>query len=181
MPEYKWPAPEDRDLIGKRTSRLDGPAKVTGAAKYSYDVKRPGMLYARELRSPYAHAKITKLDTAAAAQMPGVKAIRVIQPVGTEIQWALDEIAVVAATSEQAAEDAVRAIQIEYEVLPHFVTAEQLDKATGAWRANSRLSASLTRPRLRPKPSAAAITAFLRLPLLHGVPWASLSGPMTRT
>jgi xanthine dehydrogenase YagR molybdenum-binding subunit len=127
MPEYKWPEANDRDLIGKRISRLDGPFKVTGVAKYTYDVKRPGILYTKSLCSPHAHARIKSLDTSAAAQMPGVKAVRVIQEAGAEIQWALDEIVAVAATSEEAAEDAVRAIKIEYEVLPHFVKSEQVD------------------------------------------------------
>ena len=52
MAEYKWPEADKRSLIGKRISRIDGPHKVSGRAKYSYDVKRPGVLYARMLRSP---------------------------------------------------------------------------------------------------------------------------------
>jgi len=124
-----WPTAEERSLIGKRISRLDGPAKVTGTAKYTYDVNRPGLLYARVLRCPHAHAKVTKLDLSAAQSLPGVRAVRVIQSVGTEIQWALDEVAMVAATSDQIAEDAVRAIAVEYEVLPHFVTEEKLEAA----------------------------------------------------
>ena len=62
---YNWPAPEKRSLIGKRISRVDGPDKVSGRAKYTYDVKRPGMLYGKVVRSPYAHAKVTKIDTLA--------------------------------------------------------------------------------------------------------------------
>ncbi len=132
MPEYKWPDANDRDLIGKRISRLDGPAKTTGTAKYAYDINRPGMLFARTLYCPHAHARITKLDTSAAEKMPGVKAVRKIQDVGTEIQWALDEIVAVAAVSEDAAEDAVRAIKVEYEVLPHSVNGELGEKAPNA-------------------------------------------------
>src|SRR5512133_731340 len=104
MPEYKWPDANDRDLIGKRISRLDGPVKTTGAAKYTYDINRPGMLFVRTLYCPHAHAKITKLDTSAAEKVPGVKAVQIIQNVGTEIQWALDEIVAVAAATEAAAE-----------------------------------------------------------------------------
>ncbi len=129
MSEYSWPERGQRRLIGKRISRLDGPAKVTGTAKYSYDVKRPGMLYGKILRCPHAHATITQLDVTAAEKMPGVRAVRIIQDVGAEIQWALDEIAVVAATSEDLAEDAVRAIRVEYTVLPHFVSEENPDQA----------------------------------------------------
>lgn len=129
MVEHDWPKPEARRLIGQRISRLDGPAKVTGAAKYTYDVVRLGMLYARALRCPHAHAKVAKLDVSAAQAMPGVKAVRIVHGEGAEIQWALDDVAIVAAVSEDVAEDAVRAIVVEYEVLPHFVTEERLDQA----------------------------------------------------
>src|ERR1041385_4202377 len=97
MAKYEWPEAEKRSLIGKRISRVDGPAKVSGKAKYTYDIKRPGMLYGKILHSPYAHAKIVSIDTSAAEKMPGVKAVKIIQDVGTEIQWAGSEIAAVAA------------------------------------------------------------------------------------
>jgi xanthine dehydrogenase YagR molybdenum-binding subunit len=129
MPEYKWPDAEKTELIRRRVSRIDGPAKVSGAAKYTHDINRPGMLYGKMLTSPHAHARIASLDTSAAERMPGVKAVHVIQDAGAEIQWAFDEIAAVAAVSEEVAEDAIRAIKIEYEVLPAFVTDEALDKA----------------------------------------------------
>src|SRR5437879_1509016 len=67
--------PKKRRLIGTKVSRIDGPAKSTGRAKYSYDINRPGMLHAVILRCPYAHAKIKSLDMVAAAKMPGVKAV----------------------------------------------------------------------------------------------------------
>jgi xanthine dehydrogenase YagR molybdenum-binding subunit len=129
--DYSWPDPASRRLIGKRISRLDGPAKVTGAAKYTYDVHRPGMLYAKVLRCPHAHARVAKLDLAQVEKMPGVKAVLVIQGEGSEIQWALDEVAAVAATSEEQATDAVRAAAaaVRYEVLPHFVDDYHLEKA----------------------------------------------------
>ena len=129
MADYSWPAPENRDHLGSRLLRLDGPVKVTGAAEYSLDVKRRGMLYARLLRCPHAHARITRIDVSAAEAMPGVKAVKVIQDVGAEIKWALDEVAVVAADSEERAGDALRGIEVDYEVLPHFVTERELDKA----------------------------------------------------
>src|SRR5258708_2523391 len=131
MVDYSWPAPASRRLIGKRISRLDGPAKVTGAAKYTYDVHRPGMLYAKVLRCSHAHARVAKLDLSQVETMPGVKAVVVIQGEGSEIQWALDEVAAVAATSEELAGDAVRAAAaaVRYEVLPHFVDDYALDRA----------------------------------------------------
>jgi len=128
MAEYKWPDADKRSLIGKRISRIDGPAKVSGKAKYTYDIKRPGMLYGKILRSPYAHAKIASIDTSAAEKMPGVKAVKVIQGPGTEIQWAGDEIVAVAAIDEPTAEDAVRAIKVEYQRLPHLVNEADFSK-----------------------------------------------------
>jgi xanthine dehydrogenase YagR molybdenum-binding subunit len=121
MAEYKWPEAEKRTLIGKRISRIDGPFKVSGRAKYSYDINRPGMLFAKMLRCPHAHAKIVSIDTSAAEKMAGVKAVRIVQPVGAEIKWAGDDIVCVAAVDEPTAEDAVRAIKVQYEVLPHLV------------------------------------------------------------
>jgi xanthine dehydrogenase YagR molybdenum-binding subunit len=119
--KYTWPAAEKRTLIGKRMSRVDGPDKVSGRAKYTYDVHRPGLLYGKVVRCPYAHAKVVSVDTSAAEKFPGVAAVHVIQGPGTEINWAGDDIVVVAAVSEGVAADAARLIKIEYEQLPHFV------------------------------------------------------------
>jgi xanthine dehydrogenase YagR molybdenum-binding subunit len=119
--KYSWPAPEQRSLIGKRISRVDGPVKVSGRAKYTYDVHRPGMLFGQVIRCPHAHAKVVSVDTSAAEKMPGVKAVHVIQGPGTEIQWAGDDIVVIAAVDEPTAADAARAVKIEYQPLPHFV------------------------------------------------------------
>ena len=127
MPDFKWP--EEKGQIGSRTTRLDGPIKSTGRATYSFDVNRPGMLYAKILHCPHAHARIQRIDTAAAERIPGVRAVRVIQEPGTEIQWALDEIAYVAADTEEAARDAVGAIEVQYDVLPHYVNEIRKDAA----------------------------------------------------
>lgn len=124
-----WPGEKDRRLIGQRISRLDGPAKASGRAKYTYDLKPPGMLWGKMLCCPHAHARLTSLDVAPAQGMPGVKAVYAIQKPGAEIQWSLDEVAAVAATSEALAEAALKAIKVEYEVLPHFVTEEKLEAA----------------------------------------------------
>jgi len=78
MPDYNWPEASKRSLIGKRISRLDGPEKVSGAAKYTYDLKRPGMLYGKIVRCPHAHAKIVSIDTSAAEKMRGVQGVKVI-------------------------------------------------------------------------------------------------------
>src|SRR5579884_702075 len=116
--------PNKRRLIGSKIQRLDGPAKATGKAKYSYDINRNGMLHAMLLRSPHAHAKIKSLDTTAAEKMPGVKAVHPIKKAGDELFWAGEEIFALAADTEEHALDAVRAVKIEYEVLPHLVREE---------------------------------------------------------
>ena len=130
MPDYAWPDAEHRTLIGKRISRVDAPAKVSGQAKYTYDVHRPGMLYGKVLRSPYAHAKLVSVDTSAAEKMPGVKAVHVVQGPGSTIHWEGDEIVAVAAVDEPTAEDAVRAIKVEYQQLPYLVTDTEPPKGS---------------------------------------------------
>lgn len=122
MPNYKWPAAEERTLIGKRTTRVDSPVKVSGRAKYTYDVKRPGMLFGKMVRSPYAHCKVVSVDTSAAEKMPGVKAVHVVQGPGSQIHWAGDEVVAIAAVDERAAEDAARAVVVKYEKLPFLVS-----------------------------------------------------------
>ena len=122
MPDYAWPEPERRTIIGTRVSRVDSPAKVSGQAKYTYDVHRAGMLYGKVLRSPYAHAKLVSVDTSAAEKIPGVRAVHVVQKQGATIHWAGDDIVAVAAIDESTAEDAIRAIKVEYQQLPHLVS-----------------------------------------------------------
>ncbi|HET9712506.1 MAG TPA: xanthine dehydrogenase family protein molybdopterin-binding subunit [Pyrinomonadaceae bacterium] len=117
-----WGPNDKHTLLNKRTTRVDGPLKVTGAARYTYDQRLPGMLYGRILRCPHGHARVTKLDTEAASKIPGVKAI-VPAPL-TEIRFAGGPVAAVAATTPEIAGDALRAIKVTYEVLPHVVHAD---------------------------------------------------------
>jgi xanthine dehydrogenase YagR molybdenum-binding subunit len=134
-----WPVNEELKVVGKPTPRLDGRAKVTGAAKYTADVNPAGMLFGKMLTSPYPHAKIKSIDTSAAEKAPGVKAVHILEKVlgvATEklnegeappkyplVRFAGQPIAAVAATSQHEADEAVRLIKVEYEVLP-FVTDE---------------------------------------------------------
>jgi xanthine dehydrogenase YagR molybdenum-binding subunit len=127
--EHTWPPAEKRSLLGKRISRLDGPDKVSGRAKYTYDLNRPGTLYGKIVRSPHAHSRVVGVDTSAAEAMPGVKAVHVVQGPGTEVFWWYDEIVALAAVDEPTAEDAARAIKVEYEPLPFLVDDYALDKA----------------------------------------------------
>ncbi len=102
---------------------------MQGTAKYAYDVNRPGMLFARLLGSPHPHARIRAIDLSAAEKLPGVRAVLgLIDPAAgdaAKVRYQGEEVAAVAAISEEAAEDAIRLIKVDYEVLPHLATIEQ--------------------------------------------------------
>lgn len=129
MPDFAWPPMEDRKVMGKRISRLDGPAKASGRAKYASDFHREDLLFAAMLASPHAHARIKSINTDDAKAVPGVVAVNVISPAGTEVQWEGTEIAVVSAKTEEIARDAVRKIKVDYEVMPSLVRENDLAKA----------------------------------------------------
>jgi len=127
---------DEYSVIGKRLPRIDAMEKVTGTAKYLGDLTIPGMLYGKILRSPYAHAKILRVDTSKAERLQGVrgvvtgrdtKGIRLCviphlankPPLAEEkVRFIGDEIAAVAADSEEIAEEALDLIEVEYEELP---------------------------------------------------------------
>lgn len=134
------PLPPNANLgaIGKRVPRVDGRAKVTGAATYTADVRLPGMLYARMVTAPHPHARIRAIDMTAAAASPGVRAVHVIENVlgGAVMQekdrspWPLvryagQPVAAVAAVSQRAADDAARLVRVDYEPLPFTVDMDQ--------------------------------------------------------
>jgi xanthine dehydrogenase YagR molybdenum-binding subunit len=124
-----WPPPAERVLLGKPIKRLDGPLKSRGAAKYSYDIIRPGMLYARLVNCPYPHARVRSIDLSAAEKLPGVRAALALKdtsnPDAAKVYYAGEEVAAVAATTEEIAADAIRLVKVDYEVLPHLATIEQ--------------------------------------------------------
>ena len=86
-PDYSWPPMEKRKVIGQRFKRLDGPVKSTGRAKYSSDTHPKDVLFGAYLTSPHAHARVTSIDTSEAEKLPGVKAVHVAAPAGTELQY----------------------------------------------------------------------------------------------
>ena len=136
MPNYSWPAMDKRRIMGTPIKRLDGPVKSSGRAKYNSDVHPAGMLYGTLVTSPHAHARIVSIDLSAAQKMPGVTAVRAIKKAGDEIQWAGTELVSIAATSEAVAGDAVRAVAIKFDVLPHLVQERDLAKAGTRARAS---------------------------------------------
>ncbi len=139
-----WPKKPNR-LIGGKHQRLDGPEKATGRAKYSFDINRPGMLHARILRCPHGHARLKSLDTSAAEKIPGFKALHVLAKPGKEFFYAGDEIAAVACDTEEHAQDAVRALKAEFEVLPH-----QVDEEDALKNDLKTTSANGAQPNVRP-------------------------------
>ncbi|HEV3122855.1 MAG TPA: molybdopterin cofactor-binding domain-containing protein, partial [Isosphaeraceae bacterium] len=123
--------PENPRLISTKVPRLDGLAKASGKAKYPSDVRPEGMLFGMMLYSPYASAKVKSIDTTDAEKLPGVKAVVKIANDGATLRYQGDDVAAVAAETEEQARDAVRAIKVEYEQLPFAVTEEQsMDPAT---------------------------------------------------
>ena len=140
---FKW--------VGTRPIRPDGVPKVTGRAQYGADLKLPGMIYGKVLRSPHAHAKILSIDTSAAEKLPGVKAgmtandlpqqkFDYIGPERVAVNfWHVTRnimarekvlyeghaVAAVAATSNSIAEEACALIKVEYEVLPHVIDVDE--------------------------------------------------------
>ena len=95
--------PNDRHtVLNHRLTRVDGPLKVSGAARYTYDVRLPNMLYGRILRCPHAHARLTKFDSSPASNIPGVKAI--IQSPLKEYRFAGSPVAAVAAVTPEIAQ-----------------------------------------------------------------------------
>lgn len=136
---------KDTNYIGKTPIRVDAYEKATGKGLFASDYYKfiPDLLHIRILRSPVAHCKITKLDVSKAEAMPGVERIFTVErspyhmdrlpetvrfPIDGECLWAGQPIAIVAAETPELAEDAVDAIVLEYEELPHITNLyEALD------------------------------------------------------
>ena len=127
--------------IGERLPKSDGVVKADGSGLYADDIAFPRMLHAKILRSPHAHAKIRGIDLSAAEAYPGVVATLVGSELPEKygvIPWTQDEtalavekvrhvgdaVACVAALDEQAADEALRLIRVDYEVLPSVLTPE---------------------------------------------------------
>jgi CO/xanthine dehydrogenase Mo-binding subunit len=127
--------------IGHAAPRIDAVNRVTGAATYTGDIRLPRMLYARVLRSPHPHARIRGIDVSRALKMPGVKAIlthgncKVVWTSGdtrnkrylfnNPVRFAGDAVAAVAAIDRHVAEEALRLIEVDYEVLPFVLDPEE--------------------------------------------------------
>jgi len=129
------------NVVGTSPPMKGSGEKTTGTAEYTVDMKLPGMLYAKILRSPHAHANIKSIDTSKALAHPGVKAVvthkecRILYTVthgsareyglDTKVRYYGDKVAAVAAVSEKAAEEALELIDVDYEVLPAVFDVEK--------------------------------------------------------
>lgn len=135
----QWPDRQSTRYLGKNIPRVDGPAKVTGTAKYTYDVILPGMLYGAILRCPHAAARVRSIDASAAKAMPGVMAV--LTDIGQQARFAGEEIAAVAAETEEIARDALKAIKVEYDVEPfvsNTLRGKDIPDRVGEPQMNSR-------------------------------------------
>lgn len=132
-----WASAEELAIVGRGTKRVDGIARVSGRARYTQDLYLPGMLHVRMLRSPYPRARVRRVDASRAQVLPGVRGVlhRFNAPKAAfrgeetifreEVRFAGDEVAAVAADSEEIAADAVRLIDVDYEVLPFVPDLEE--------------------------------------------------------
>jgi xanthine dehydrogenase molybdenum-binding subunit len=125
-------------VIGKSTPKRDGAEKVTGHTRFLHDLTLPRMAHGAILRTRFPHARVRAIDTAAAEALPGVLAVITADRVeqhpfgfakdhlalkggaadGGKVRCIRDEIAAVAARTEEIAQEAVRRIRVEYEELP---------------------------------------------------------------
>src|ERR1700740_57308 len=99
-----WPT--NPRLISTRIPRVDGLGKASGRTRYPSDVRPEGLLFGVMLYSPYAHARVKSIDTWEAEKMPGVKAVVVIAKADKILRYHGDDIAAVAAETEEQARDA---------------------------------------------------------------------------
>jgi xanthine dehydrogenase YagR molybdenum-binding subunit len=117
------------EQMGKPRPRFDGPLKVTGKAKYTYDVKLPGMLYGRMIGAEVPAGEIVSVDTSKAEALPGVKAVWTAD--SKIVRFAGQDVAAVAAVSPEVAEDAARLVKVTYKEKPfvHELRAAMKDGA----------------------------------------------------
>jgi xanthine dehydrogenase YagR molybdenum-binding subunit len=140
----EYPDPwKKTEIVGTRVPKVDGYERVSGSAVYPHDVSLPEMLHGAILRCPHAHANVLKIDTSKGEKMPGVHAVLTGKSPGADMPWYSrggkfsgklfdthcrhegEEVAVIAAETPLQAIDAIRAIEVEYEVLPFVVDDEK--------------------------------------------------------
>jgi xanthine dehydrogenase YagR molybdenum-binding subunit len=126
-----WDAATKLRVVGQKVPRIDGALKVSGRAKYTFDVALPGMLHAAVLRSPHPCAKVKRIDVRGAEKRPGVRAVIALVQAGDRVLFAGQDVAAVAAERPELARDALAAITVEYDPEP-FVVDTMSAAAEGA-------------------------------------------------
>ena len=135
-----WPINDKLKIIGKRVNRIDAFDKVTGKAKYTSDLKLPGMLYAKILRSTVPHAVISSIDISQAQNLKGVHAIHLIENAQKEgeenkngkypmVKYVGQPLGGVAADSLAIAKDAISLIKVNYEEKPFVIDLDSAMKS----------------------------------------------------
>ncbi|HEU4990278.1 MAG TPA: xanthine dehydrogenase family protein molybdopterin-binding subunit [Gemmatimonadaceae bacterium] len=153
-----WGSDADLHVVGRRVPRMDALEKVTGAAHYTADLSRPGMLFAEVVRSPVAAGRFTGFDVDAVLAMPHVRGVLTLDDVrgirgdagqllDDTIRYAGQPLFVVIADQYGRAKGAARAARPIIEPAPHAVTAEQA-LAEGAPKLRSRGNVSPRSPRV---------------------------------
>ena len=110
-----WDADAKLDVVGEPVLRRDASQKVSGKAKYTYDINLPGMLYAAVVRSPLPAAKVRSIDTRAAEKIAGVKAVLSVANEGDAVLFAGQDIAAVVAERPEQAWQAAKLVKVDYE------------------------------------------------------------------
>ena len=145
-------------LVGTSLPRQDGPDKVTGRTRYAGDQVLPGLLYARLVTSPYAHARILNINTSAALSLPGIVAVFTANTLGMaqadslsraqsplaqqEVLWCGHPVAVVVGETEALAEDGAAAVEVDYDPLPVVIDPEgAIRPGSPPARSHSEISA----------------------------------------
>jgi CO/xanthine dehydrogenase Mo-binding subunit len=126
-PLIQWPE-GPLTVVGRDARRLDGLERVRGEARYTADVQLPGMLHTAVLRSPYAHARVKRIDLAPALRLPGVRAALgpgEARGLEDEAGYSGAPVAAVAADTFGAAQRAVEAIEVEWEELEVVLDPEE--------------------------------------------------------
>jgi len=153
-----WDAAAELHVVGQRVARMDALEKVTGAARYTADVLRPGMLFAAIVRAPVAAGRLTGIDPARALQLPQVRGVLLLDDVrgirtdagqlfDDTIRYAGQPLCAVCADSFAAANAAAAAVVLAIEPAAHAVTAERA-LAPDAPRVRPKGNVSARSPRV---------------------------------
>lgn len=124
-----WDLKTKFTAVGTDADRVDGLAKASGRARYTYDVQLPGMLHAAILRSKVARGKLTLLELDECRAMPGIVAVVALKDVGNKVRFVGDAIAAIAGRTLDHVRDAMEKIRADYAVEEHVVDYLMADSA----------------------------------------------------